>query len=77
MSQTVTVGGEPFQYEAEAEAGIVLATSERWWGTRVRWRPGTTGRWRHGVVRDVHPFAHAEVRDAVAALIRRHYGVTA
>jgi hypothetical protein len=69
MSQSITVCGVAHQYEAEAEAGIFLSTGVRWWGTRVKYRPGLRGAWRSFILQDVHPFDSEAVRDALAAVL--------
>lgn len=56
MSAALQINGEPITYESEADAGISLSTGDRWWGTRIRWRPGTSGKWRALTLIDVHPF---------------------
>jgi hypothetical protein len=66
LARSLAVAGEPYQYETEPTAGIVLATGERWFGTLIRWRPGTRGAWRKVNAVDVHPFD----ADAVEAVLR-------
>lgn len=56
MSNTLNVNGEPITYETEADAGINLTTGARWWGTRIKWRRGTSGKWNRVSVIDTHPF---------------------
>ena len=72
MSAALTVEGTPFTYEVEANAGIVLSTGERWWGTLVKWRPGTSGRWRRFNLRDVHPFDEKAIRAALSLYLKQH-----
>lgn len=59
---------QPYQYEAEAEAGISLTSGERWFGSRIRFRVGTSGRWHHVIAVNVHPMDGA----AVEATLRAH-----
>jgi hypothetical protein len=70
-SGTVRVDGVPYQYKAEAEAGVELEGLRRWWGTRVQWRPGTRGRWHHFLLVDVHPFDFDRIEVAVELWVRR------
>lgn len=69
MSASTTVDGVPFQWDCEAEAGVNLADGERWWGTRVRYRPGTRGAWRTFVLVDVHPFDADAIHAALVSVI--------
>lgn len=69
MPESLTIGDTPFQYETEATAGVWLSgdrAGERWFGTVVRWRPGTAGRWRKFTIADTHPYE----TDAVQAALR-------
>jgi hypothetical protein len=76
LNKSMRVGETPYQIEAAPEAGIYLDTGERWWGTRVRWRPGLKGKWRTFVLEGVHPFDQETVDQAVEAVIERHRGST-
>jgi hypothetical protein len=71
IPRSVTVRGVAYQFEAEAEAGLELGTGKRWWGTRVKYRPGTRGRWRSVLLIDVHPFAAGEVERGLFAWLER------
>lgn len=70
---SLVVAGMPYQYEAEANAGISLDTGERWWGTLVRWRPGTYGRWHRTTLVDVHPMDGELVERALRAWLTEHH----
>ena len=70
MSATVWVDGTPYQYEAEAEAGVNLGTGCRWWGTHVKVRPGITGRWLRFNLVDVHPFDTRTVERGIIEVLR-------
>ena len=73
--RSTTIGNTPYQWDPLAEAGIILQTGERWWGTRVKWRPGTAGRWRSFVLIDVHPLDAETLERAVALrLAHEHTG---
>lgn len=74
IPRSVRVDGTPYQFTAKAEAGVRLETGQRWWGTRVEYRPGTSGRWRHVLLLDVHPFAGDEVEAALVAWLERGEG---
>jgi hypothetical protein len=74
---SIHIAGEPFQYEAEADAGIYLSTGERWFGTSVRWRPGISGRWQRCSLIDVHPFDFDAVEVGLREVVRRRYGLPA
>jgi hypothetical protein len=67
MSASVRVLGTPYQYEAEAFGGLSIGTGEWYWGSRIRYRPGTSGRWIRFLAIDVHPLDHASIKDAVVA----------
>jgi hypothetical protein len=66
MISTNLVSG--YQVQCEPEAGQTIATSELWWGTRVRYRPVSGRKWSHVLLIDVHPFD----RDVIAAGVRAH-----
>lgn len=74
MPSTFMFGGTPYQYETEADAGIALAKGERWWGTRIRYRPGVRGKWFSTIVRDLHPMDYVAVDAALRAILERHEG---
>ncbi len=65
MSESVVVKGTPVQYECDAFAGIGITEGTRYFGTRIKWRKGTSGRWNHFNVVDLHPFDSEGCRDAV------------
>lgn len=68
---SVRFGNEPYQYETEASAGISLGDGEKRWGTRVRFRRGTGGRWTKINVIGLHPFdAPEDVEDALLQYLR-------
>lgn len=69
MSASIRIGGTPYQYEAEANAGLYLTSGERWWGTLVKFRPGTSGRWERLNLIDVHPMDVATVEEHLVAYI--------
>lgn len=71
MSASVVVGGEHFQWDCEAEAGVNLSDGQRWWGTRVKWRPCIKGRWQTFLLVDVHPFDVDNIRGALVQVIER------
>ena len=71
MSAAIRVDGVPYTYDTEAEAGIYLSTGERWWGTRLKWRPGTAGKWNRVVLEGVHPFDYDAVAEAARLVIER------
>lgn len=71
MSASITVSGVPYQYDAEADAGIYLSSGERWWGSRIKWRAGTAGRWQHVIIQDLHPMDYSGVADALRLVIER------
>lgn len=56
MSTALQINGDPITYEAEANAGVSLSTGSRWWGTLIKWRRGTSGKWNRITIMDVHPF---------------------
>ncbi len=63
--------GTPYQYVAEAEAGVYLQGGGRWWGTRVKYRPGTRGAWRSLLLVGTHPMdAEGVVRGLTAWLVQ-------
>lgn len=69
--RTVRIGGAPVSYETEAAAGIMLGDGERWWGTRVRWRFGTAGRWNGLLAVDVHPMDASAVEEVLRVAVER------
>ena len=72
MASSITVAGRPYQYEAEAEAGTWLTgpdAGELWFGTRVRYRPGTAGRWRTFSLVGPHPLDTPAVEEALRLTI--------
>lgn len=72
MSESIVVRGVPYQIDAEAEAGITLnGPAERWWGTRIKWRAGISGKWNHVLVVDLHPLDSAGVEKAAREWIER------
>lgn len=66
---TIHVARKPYQWEAEAAAGIRLSDGAMWHGTRIKYRPGTTGRWRYVTVLDLHPMDTPLVTMALRAHI--------
>lgn len=69
--RSITVNGTPYQYEADAAAGISLDNGKRWWGTQLRWRAGVAGHWKRGVLVDVHPFDFHTIEAALERLVER------
>ncbi len=70
MASSIKIDGTPYQYEFEAEAGVYPDTGTRWWGTRLRYRPGLSGRWRYKILVDVHPLDFRAVMAALEAVVR-------
>jgi len=66
---SIRIAGQPYSYETEANAGITLSDGRRWWGTLVKWRPGTTGRWRRFTLVDVHPFDAKAIERGLRAYV--------
>jgi hypothetical protein len=64
----LTIDGLPYQYKATADAGVFLATGDRWVGTRILWRPGESGRWHRATFIDVHPVDLETIEAAVREL---------
>lgn len=71
MAQSILIDGTPISYETEANAGITLRDGARWWGTLVKWRRGTAGRWYRFTLVDVHPFDTASVEGGLRAYVKR------
>lgn len=69
MATSVKIEGTPYTYEVEASAGIDLITGARWWGSLVKFRPGTSGRWQRLTLVDVHPFDHEHIEQALALYV--------
>lgn len=72
MGTSITVAGTPYSYEAEAEGGTWLSgehAGELWWGTRVRYRPGLTGRWKSATLVGTHPLDTPAIEEALRQII--------
>ena len=70
MSQAIHFKGEPFTYETEANAGIGLTDGELWWGTLIKYRRGTAGKWTRFTLVDVHPFDPAKIQQGLRAYLQ-------
>jgi len=73
VSVAIHINGEPITYDVEANAGIALADGERWWGTLVKWRRGTSGKWNRFNLVDVHPFDTKAVERGLTAYVTDNY----
>jgi hypothetical protein len=69
VSAAIKVNGEPVSYETEANAGISLTNGHRWWGTLVKWRRGTSGKWNRFTIIDVHPFDTEKIEAALTTYV--------
>lgn len=65
---SVRVNDVPYQWKVEATAGVDLLADSRWFGSRISYRAGTSGRWLHLTLVDVHPFNTATLE----RVLRRH-----
>lgn len=75
MSATVRINDVPYSYDAEAEAGIFLSSGERWWGTRIKWRRGTAGKWNRALFVDLHPCDYDAVHAAITTYLADKVGL--
>lgn len=59
------------EYQATPDAGLLLGSGERWWGSRIRYRFPGERRWRRFLVIDLHPMDEAAIRGVIEAHARK------